>query len=64
MLYKVTFKEDMVCGKTTTQIVEAKDKSEAKRKAIQRGIKGVYWDICTIEESEEEEWAQRVSDNR
>lgn len=55
MLYKVTFKEDMICGKATTQIVEAKDKSEAKRKAIQRGIKGVYWDICTVEESEEEE---------
>lgn len=55
MLYKVTFKEDMICGKTTIQIVEAKDKSEAKRKAIQRGTKGIYWDICTIEESEEEE---------
>ena len=54
MLYKVTFKEDKICGKTVIQIVEAKDKSEAQRKAMQRGIKDVYWDICTIEESEEQ----------
>lgn len=54
-LFKVTFKEDMVCGKETVQFVNAKDKSEAKRKAIQRGTKGVYWDICTVEETEEVE---------
>ena len=54
-LFKVTFKEDMICGKSTVQFVNARDKSEAKRKAVQRGTKGVYWDICTVEEVEEYE---------
>ena len=54
-LFKVTFKENMICGNATVQFVNAKDKSEAKRKAIQRGTKGVYWDICTVEEIEESE---------
>lgn len=30
MLYKVTFKEDKICGKTVVQIVKAKDKSKAQ----------------------------------
>lgn len=60
-LFRVTFKEDMICGRVTVQFVNAKDKSEAKRKALQRGVKHIYWDICEVEEideSEEDEDAQ------
>ena len=59
-LFRVTFRENMLGGKRTVQLVNARDESEAKRKAIQRGTKRVYWDICIvekIEESEEEEYA-------
>ena len=54
-LFRVTFKEDMICGRATVQFVNAKDKSEAKRKALQRGTKHIYWDICEVEEIDESE---------
>lgn len=51
-LFKVTCGEDAICGNVATYIIEAKDKSEAKRKAIQKCP--FLWDYLKIEQYESE----------
>lgn len=54
-LFRVTIKEDMICGRRKVFYIKARDKDEAKRKALKQGGIKFPWDTIEVDEESEEQ---------
>jgi hypothetical protein len=54
-LFRVTIKEDMICGRRKVFYVAARDADEAKHKALKQGGIKFPWDTIEVDEESEEQ---------